>query len=193
MNITRYGNKSVIADIWPNEKMPRTDDGRQVDILLNLLAIINRTTSMVLYELFITGSAYQVQQKMRELPLKEQEEMLFKFVRIWNEGQEEKMYKDYKKKTEKQKIAYINDAIENGILIHQNPMWETCPIFYRCQNLLKEFPFIQKNTCYITKWGREYKVLSKYFVGQMYMLKQLEHAKLCELLGSYLVISSQDS
>ena len=56
MNITRYGNKSVIADIWDDNKMPKTEDGRQVDILLNLLAIINRTTSMVLYELFLNGS-----------------------------------------------------------------------------------------------------------------------------------------
>ena len=171
MNKTRYGNKSVIADIWDDDKMPRTEDGRQVDILLNLLAIINRTTSMVLYELFITGAAYQVRQKMKDLSLAEQENMLFKFIRIWNEGQEEKMHKDFDKLNEKGKIAYINDAIENGILIHQNPMWETCPIFYRCQNLLREFPFIQKDTCYVRKWGRDYKVLSKYFVGQMYMLK----------------------
>ena len=99
--------------------------------------------------------------------------MLFKFIRIWNEGQEEKMHKDFDKLNEKGKIRYINDAIENGILIHQNPMWETCPIFYRCQNLLREFPFIQKDTCYVRKWGRDYKVLSKYFVGQMYMLKNL--------------------
>ena len=173
MNKTRYGNKSVIADIWDDDKMPRTEDGRQVDILLNLLAIINRTTSMVLYELFITGAAYQVRQKMKDLSLSEQENMLFKFIRIWNEGQEEKMHKDFDKLNEKGKIRYINDAIENGILIHQNPMWETCPIFYRCQNLLREFPFIQKDTCYVRKWGRDYKVLSKYFVGQMYMLKNL--------------------
>lgn len=171
MNKTRYGNKSVIADIWDDDKMPRTEDGRQVDILLNLLAIINRTTSMVLYELFITGAAYQVRQKMKDLSLAEQENMLFKFIRIWNEGQEEKMHKDFDKLNEKGKIAYINDAIENGILIHQNPMWETCPIFYRCQNLLREFPFIQKDTCYVRKWGRDYKVLSKYFVGSMYIMK----------------------
>ena len=135
---------------------------------------------MVLYELFLNGSAFQVRQKMKGLPLVEQENMLFRFIRILNENQEEFMYNKYKKLSTKKKQAYINDAIENGILIHQTPMWETCPLFYRCQNLLKEFPFIQKDTCYITKWGREYKILSKYFIGEMYMLKSLSLSETIE-------------
>ena len=46
MNITRYGNKSVVSEIRDDEDMPYTHDGRRVDLLLNLLAIINRTTAM---------------------------------------------------------------------------------------------------------------------------------------------------
>ena len=45
MNNTRYGNKSVISEIRDDEDMPYTKDGRRVDLILNLLAIINRTTS----------------------------------------------------------------------------------------------------------------------------------------------------
>lgn len=168
----RYGNKSVIAEIWDDEKMPRTADGRQVDILLNLLAIINRTTAFPLYELFITGSAYQVRQYMKTLPtLVEKENTLFKFIRIFNEKQDEEMYADYKKLSKSKREEYIEDAIENGIYIHQTPMWESFPIFYRCQNLLREFPFIKRDTCYITKWNREIKILSEYFIGEMYIMK----------------------
>ena len=82
------------------------------------------------------------------------------------------------------KEEYIESAIQEGIYINQTPLWEKMPIFYRCQNLLKEFPFIQQNDLYIKKWGREIKVLNKYFIGQMYILKQFfEEFKLCELLG----------
>ena len=172
MNVTRYGNKSVIADIWDDDKMPRTEDGRQVDILLNLLAIINRTTAMPLYELFITGAGSQVRNKMKEMStLKEKEKMLFTFIRILNEDQEDSMHKYYRSLSTKEKEAYIQDAIDNGILIHQTPLWESLPIFYRCQNLLKEFDFIKPDTCYIKKWGRDYKILSPYFIGDMYLLK----------------------
>ena len=84
----RYGNKSVVADIREDEDMPYTKDGRRVDLLINLLAIINRTTSFPLYEIFINGSSYQVRQKMASLDtLEEKENMLFDFIQILNEDQ----------------------------------------------------------------------------------------------------------
>ena len=52
-------------------------------------------------------------------------------------------------------------------------MWEKIPIFYRCQNILKKFPFITKDDLYVKQWGREYKMLTKYFIGEMYMLEKL--------------------
>ena len=181
----RYGNKSVISQIREDEDMPYTKDGRRVDLLLNLLAIINRTTSFVLYELFINGASYQIRQKMKTLhTLKEKETMLFTYINILNEDEHDKMYKYYKSLSKAKKEEYIESAIQEGIYINQTPLWEKMPIFYRCQNLLKEFPFIQQNDLYIKKWGREIKVLNKYFIGQMYILKQFfEEFKLCELLG----------
>ena len=154
--------------------MPYTKDGRRVDLLLNLLAIINRTTSFPLYEIFINGASYQIRMKMANASsFEEKENLLFDYVELLNEEQAAKMYKSYKKLKKKEKEEYINDAIANGIYIHQTPMWEKIPIFYRCQNILKKFPFIQKDDLYVKKWGREYKMLTKYFIGDMYMLKNL--------------------
>ena len=167
----RYGNKSVISEIRDDEDMPYTKDGRRVDLILNLLAIINRTTSMPITELFITGAAYQVRQHMKELPtLEEKENELFNFIQVFNEKQYDEMYRDYKKLKKKEREQYIQDAIDDGIYIHQLPMWETMPIFYRCQNMLKQFPYIKQDDVYIKKWGREIKVLSKYFIGHQYIL-----------------------
>ena len=72
----RYGNKSVVAKILPDDEMPYTEDGQRVDLLLNLLAIINRTTSFAIYELCITSICYQVRQKMREMATYEEKERL---------------------------------------------------------------------------------------------------------------------
>lgn len=168
----RYGNKSVVAKILPDDEMPYTKDGRRVDLMINLLAIINRTTSFVLYEMLINGSSYQVRQHLKTLnTLEEKEEELFRYINVFNEKQAKIMHKNYKKLKKKEKEQYIEDAINDGIYIHQLPMWETTPIFYRCQNLFKEFPYIMKNDLYVRKWGREYKVLTKYFVGDMYVIK----------------------
>ena len=151
--------------------MPYTKDGRRVDLILNLLAIINRTTSAPLIELFITGAAYQVRQHMKELTtLEEKENELFDFINVFNEKQHDKMYRNYKKLKKKEKERYIQDAIDTGIYTHQLPVWESMPVFYRCQNLLKKFPYIKQDDVYIKKWGREIKVLSKYFIGDMYIL-----------------------
>ena len=50
-------------------------------------------------------------------------------------------------------------------------MWETMPIFYRCMNLRKAFPFLKMDDVYINKWGRKIKTLSKYWIGSMYCMK----------------------
>lgn len=170
----RYGNKSVIAKIEADENMPYTKDGRRVDLLLNLLAIVNRTTSFPLYEIFMNGCAYQVRQHMKTLEtFEEKEELLFSFLYEWNENQTALFLNDYNRLKKKEKEAYIQDAIDNGILMHQQPMWETKPIFYRCADVLEKFPFIKEDDLFIKKWGREYKVLTKYFIGEMYILKLL--------------------
>ena len=53
----RYGNKSVISDIRPDDEMPfyYDDNGNKVtiDLLFNVLAIINRTTAFPIFEITI--------------------------------------------------------------------------------------------------------------------------------------------
>ena len=168
----RFGNKSVISVIREDDEMPYTKDGRRVDLLINLLAIINRTTAMVLFEMFMNGSSYQVRQKMKSLEtLEEKEKLLFDYLGTWNPKQSKEFYSKYKKLGKKAKEAYINDAIEDGIYIHQPAMWEDEPLFYRCIKVLDKFPFIGENKLYIKKWGREYPVLTNYFLGESHFVK----------------------
>ena len=172
----RYGNKSVIATIRKDEDMPYTEDGRRVDLILNMLGIINRTTAMPLYEMFINSASHKIREKMNTLStLKEKEKLLFDYINIWNEDQYREMYSYYKTLSKKDKESYIDDAINDGIYIKQTPLWETKPIFYRCLDLMKKYPFIKRDQMYIKKWGKLHKVLTPTVVGEMYCMK-LKHS-----------------
>lgn len=168
----RYGNKSVISKICPDEEMPFTEDGRRVDLMLNLLAIINRTTSFPLFELLITSICYQVRKRMAALTdYKEKEALLFDIVNEFNEAQHDAMWELYIKMTDEEQKDYIDSAIENGIYIHQTPMWETKPIFYRLRDILEKYTWLKPDDVYINKWGRTIKMLQKMWIGEMYILK----------------------
>ena len=63
------------------------------------------------------------------------------------------------------------DSIIDGIYIHQPPLWEKEALFYKCNNMLKKFPFIKSQQIFIKKWGREVPILSNHFIGQMYAIR----------------------
>lgn len=191
----RYGNKSVISEIREDDKMPFTDDGRRVDLLLNLLAIINRTTSFVLYELITTSICYQVRNKMKEMSdYKDREKLLFDIIYEYNEKEYDQMWSLYTKMDKNEKKDFIDDAIENGIYMHQPPFWETKPIFHRIKDILEKYTWLKPNDVYINKWGRKIKSLSKAWIGDMYILKQLRIQNLVNCWKpSMKTISSQDS
>lgn len=168
----RYGNKSVISEILDDEDMPFTEDGRRVDLMLNLLAIINRTTSFPLFEMMINSITYQIRKRMAATTdYKEKEKLLFDIIYQLNEDQHDKMWKEYLEMSEDEKKDCIDEAIENGIYIHQNPLWETKPIFYRLRDILEKYPWLSADNVYIRKWGRTYKTLQKAWIGQMYIIK----------------------
>ena len=171
----RYGNKSVISQIRKDEEMPYTEDGRQVDLLLNLLAIINRTTSFAIYEIIITSICWKVRQRMKTMrTYKQKENLLFDIVYDFNEIQYEKMKSDYDKLDTKGQHKVIDEAIDDGIFINISPVHETKPIFYRIRDILGKYDWLQPDNIYINMNGNKIKTLSKHWVGSMYILKQLE-------------------
>lgn len=168
----RYGNKMVISKIIPDNEMEFTEDGRRVDLRINLLAIINRTTAELLNEICITSCAYKIRKQMeRYETYKEKERLLFDFLHEWNPKQEREFWKMYSDLSEKEKKDWIESAINDGIYLHQEALWEEPSVFYRILNILEKFDFLKADTLYINKWGRKMKVLSKAWVGYMYCIK----------------------
>ena len=168
----RYGNKSVVAKILPDDEMPYTEDGQRVDLLLNLLAIINRTTSFAIYELCITSICYQVRQKMREMATyEEKERLLFSIINDFNEIEHDYMKKAYDNLDGTGKRKVIDDAIEDGIYINISPIHETIAIFSRIQNILNKYDFLKPQRVYINRHGRKILTMTKHWIGSMYIMK----------------------
>ena len=152
--------------------MPFTEDGRKVDVLLNLLAIINRTTSFAIYELAINAITYQTRRRMKTLKTyKEKEILLFDIVHDFNEEQYSLMKKEYDKLDDEGQKKIIDDAIEYGIFIHQSPTHETKPLFYRIRDILEKNEWLQPETVYVNMNGRKIKTMSRHWLGNMYLLK----------------------
>ena len=174
----RFGNKSVVAEIREDEDMPFTvyENGEVVraDLLINLLAIINRTTAEVLVELFVTGASKKLCIRLSMLEtLKEQEDLLFDFIGTFNTREEMKLREYYKNlKTKKRKEEFMKHTIESLVYINQLPIAEDEPMFYKCKRAMEKFDFLVEDFVYINKWGQTFKTLSKTWFGKMYILKQ---------------------
>ena len=171
----RYGNKSVCACIRKKEDMPyyydKHGNKHHVKLLINLLAIINRTTGGPLFELATNFCSRKVSEEMRDLPtLKEKEELLWKYVGMMNSAQCKSMKLTYSKLSKKEKEDYISYCENVRIHIHQPPMWEESPIFYRLGKVKDTFDFIKPDTVYINKWGREIKCMNPAYIADMYIL-----------------------
>lgn len=65
-NSTRSGNKLTISHIIPDEEMPRTKDGKPLDVLFNQLGLVSRVNANMIYETLLgkvaekTGKRYKL-------------------------------------------------------------------------------------------------------------------------------------
>jgi hypothetical protein len=150
------------------------DNGNKViiKILFNVLAIINRTTAFPMYEItinFICNKARAHMSTMRTL--KQKEKFLFELINDFNEKQAKEMKEKYDTLSKKEKEEYITSCINERIFIHQAPMWETKPIFFRLLDIYKKYDFLTPYDIYLKKWGREIKILNPMYIGEMYIIK----------------------
>ena len=186
----RCGNKSVISKIIPDNEMPyipMTDrDGniiydeignpvvkRYLDVKENLLGIINRTTSSPLQELIETSINEQIIDHMRYLDdYDERATVFFDTLSIYNK----KEYTHYKSiydslKSKKAQHEFIDNIMEQGFYINDEPLWSDEPTFFKIDKLLKRFDFLKPSPLFINKWGIAERCLRDVWPGQMYIMK----------------------
>jgi DNA-directed RNA polymerase beta subunit len=61
----RHGNKGVISKIVPENQMPRLEDGRSADVVINPLGIISRMNIGQLFELHLAMSVVDLKRKIK--------------------------------------------------------------------------------------------------------------------------------
>ena len=180
----RYGNKSVASKIVPKKKMPYYYDnnGNKVyaKVLLNLLAIINRTTAYPLFELALTFIEDKCARYMQTLSSREeQEHVFFELLEDFDPEYNRESQRIYYGLSEEDKddymhsVVYGNDIYSNGIFLKDTAFTEKVPIFYRILNIYNKYKdtWLKTDRVYIHKWGREIPVLNKCRISEMYFMK----------------------
>ena len=112
----RHGNKGVISQIVPHEKMPQLEDGRHVDICINPLGIISRMNIGQLYELHLAMS------------LADLKKMLLKMLESTKWPNEETKQKNIRK--------YLLDYIE--IIDNSENRWYSDQFKEQCSEIIDE-------------------------------------------------------
>ena len=103
--------------------------------------------------------------------LEKQADFYFEIMYIYNEKEAKFLKDQFEDMSEKEQEDFMNDVINDGIYVHQPPMWETKPIFYRLKEILDKYEWVKPDDIYINKWGREIKCLNKAWIGELFMIK----------------------
>lgn len=173
--VGRYGNKSVIAKIIKRELMPKTDDGRPIDMLTNGFAIPNRIIAFSPYEMSLTFQAERMHQhlcKMKEDGESDNEifALAAEFVSVYNPEQADEMRRLY----QEHPAEVMKDILTNMIYIQIMPLNDVCirDAVLECD---KRWPDIMKRYHIYTKLRHRWiKSDEVYAVGYQYtwVLKQ---------------------
>ncbi len=117
-----HGGKGVISLIIPDDEMPKTDDGRHLEMIINPLGIISRMNCGQLYEIHMGECLYKLKNilfKMFEekYPYKEIENRLSEFLNIIDKTDDKWPTKHIVKTFRKQSVKDEKKAVDNIRLI----------------------------------------------------------------------------
>lgn len=123
--VGRMGNKCVIAGIVKRELMPRTEDGRPIDMLFNALGIPNRIVSFVTYENKATFQAERMSKYLHKVyeethSMDKVMELVIDFESYFDEEFANEISREYSEDPE----ATFKDIMKNGIYIRCLPFGE---------------------------------------------------------------------
>lgn len=173
--VGRYGNKSVIAKIVPAELMPRTDDGRPLDMLANALSVGARIISFATYESSMTFMMERMWEHIKQMDADKTDhfeimQLAVDFVNVFNPQQGGELQRLYATNPD----ATYNDLLKNGFYIQIRPLDEICIRDAILEAYEKWGDIFKMYTIYDKCRHRWIKIPGKYPVGYQYtwVLKQ---------------------
>ena len=169
----RYGNKSIIADIRKDEDMPHLGDGTRVDLIVNALAIVNRTIAMVPFENTLTFMSRRISKYAQTLATyEEKERVIFDFIGMVNKNQAYDMYAKYNELSYEKQHDYIDECINDRIYLHPDTLSDSEYLFNKLHHIYEVYHDILKpDKVYVHKFGRRIKIANNMPIGEMYVLK----------------------
>lgn len=177
--VGRYGNKSVIAKIIPDNLMPKTADGRPIHMLSNALAVPNRIIAFQTYEQTLTFQLERMHQHMLKMESEgaSKDDIIdigIQLLSIYNPEFGEDTYRLYRENPDE----VYNDIMTNGLYMQIPPLNEVCVRDAIIEGYEK-FPDIMKRHKVLTnikhKWvDRWVELDEEHAIGYQYMwvLKQ---------------------
>jgi DNA-directed RNA polymerase beta subunit len=174
----RYGNKGVIAQILPDDKMPFLANGKRVDVILSALGVVNRLNSAQLFEHSINFICNCVVDKLKTLKThKAREKLLFDIVGIFNKKEAVALKEYYNELNSVEVDDFYEDIYEKGIYIHTPPLWETEPIFNKLRTIYAKYDWIKPVDVYVNVFGRDIKIMQPMIIGELYIIKLKQNSK----------------
>lgn len=118
----RYGNKSVISQILPDEEMGITEDGTPIDIKMDALGVLGRLNSGQCIEQELNWMANQCRKEMSEIKgIDNQIEHLLYFIKGVSEEEYENLKVYISELDIDEKAQFVKDVLDDKIYIMQKP------------------------------------------------------------------------
>jgi hypothetical protein len=171
-------------ELVDDDRMPYTEDGVPLDLLLNASGPFRRINIEQLCEVETNFIGEQIQKKLKTLDsLEEKADMIFRFLNCVNKDECAffmEIYQNYdyditvdnhniRFMSNDRKEAFIKDVEENGFYLIRPPHK---PLLYDdVKRMYEEFPWVKPVDVYINQFGiKRRKIMRPMVVGSMYML-----------------------
>lgn len=185
----RYGGKGVVSRIYPNNRMPKTADGKIFDALLNLCGVYGRENGGQLFEISVSFISMKIVEYFRTdfLGVDECIDMYLRLLQYTSPSMHAYMDKFLDNMSDDERILFIQTILDgvddNCIYLVIEPMSENMSL-ERLQALYDEFPWIHMEeilTPIIDSTGKPRYVKSRrpivYGYQYFYRLKQYAEEK----------------
>lgn len=173
--VGRFGNKSVVTKIVDDDCMPRTEDGRHIEMLANGLAVPNRIIAFATYEGTTTFMQERMWEYVRKLDAEGVEHddiinLVIEFVGTFEPRNGHELARLYHENPN----AVYNDIMKNGIYIQIMPLNEVCvrDALVKCYQTWPDI--FKKHKLYTKLRHRWIELPGEYAIGYQYtwVLKQ---------------------
>lgn len=170
----RYGNKSVISKVIPDEEMGITEDGIVPDIRMDALGVLGRLNNGQSIEQELNWIAELVRREMEQSDsYKKKLNLLYKFIKMVNKKEYNKLVKyiDNLKETDGKHAVedFIDSIVNDRIIIMQSPMDSISGD--ELYELYKEFKPKTYKMVYTDDDGNKYTSLKPMIVADEYILR----------------------